>query len=724
MSIIIHNSIWLIIVAVCYFTLVLFIPFYLRGYRLTGEHVLDKLVNTFLYSNVIIILVACFLSLIGLYYRATIIASLICVAVGYRLIFKRPETLGVFPILKQYFFDFADGYHHPRIIIRILLGKPKFFLIALRKKFTNPVGLLFTLGIFGYGAYIRCYQSVVNMFYGTSDMYLHTEWIKYFMHNKPYISGIYPFGFHSIIAVISSVFQINVVTVIQMFGPIIGMLMLFSLYFLLRRTMHSSFAINIALALYIVTDLFPYWAMERQFVALPQEFGTVFLYLTAYYLFQYMKNKKKRDLINFTLSVSLTLLIHFFVTVYAFFICAAIFIAHIAYLNRKTFARIVIGILSALIIAVAPLGGGMLKGIEFNGSMGWALSYVLGSEEAQEEAAAKEATEPITILSIYNRLVEEEYFNRDNNMSLLNANWFVPYLIAACIAILAPTFKFKDRRRQWIFLGFSAYSLLMCILFILAILDIFAIMEYSRLYSYFLYSVPLVMGVPFELLYSLLNGTKKAARVTYLTLISAVGITGSLWIGINQRFMPLGRIWQSQYNGAVLAYYDIVKQFPKNQWTIVSSNSEYTLCLFEGYHYQMAEFILELNEHDTNPELYLAGENVFFYVEKRPNIYLDTHLQELGNLETLDEFDKNETFVNLQTKYGITKNTGLLSLYQNIEVNRILQAKADAWTTEYMKYFPDEMSVFYEDDEIIVYRIKQNPYALNNFSIPYTGNQQ
>ena len=37
----------------------------------------------------------------------------------------------------------------------------------------------------------------------------------------------------------------------------------------------------------------------------------------------------------------------------------------------------------------------------------------------------------------------------------------------------------------------------------------------------------------------------------------------------------------------------------------------------------------------------------------------------------------------------------------------------------YQNYFPDEMTVFYEDDEIVVYRLKQNTYALNNLAIDY-----
>ena len=39
-----------------------------------------------------------------------------------------------------------------------------------------------------------------------------------------------------------------------------------------------------------------------------------------------------------------------------------------------------------------------------------------------------------------------------------------------------------------------------------------------------------------------------------------------------------------------------------------------------------------------------------------------------------------------------------------------------------MSYFQDQMSVYYEDMDVIIYEIKQNMYALNNFAIDYGYN--
>ena len=53
-----------------------------------------------------------------------------------------------------------------------------------------------------------------------------------------------------------------------------------------------------------------------------------------------------------------------------------------------------------------------------------------------------------------------------------------------------------------------------------------------------------------------------------------------------------------------------------------------------------------------------------------------------------------------------------------------LMSRMNAWVLSYRKAFPDEMQVFYEDDEIVVYRLKQNTYALNNLAIDYRKDLQ
>ena len=62
-------------------------------------------------------------------------------------------------------------------------------------------------------------------------------------------------------------------------------------------------------------------------------------------------------------------------------------------------------------------------------------------------------------------------------------------------------------------------------------------------------------------------------------------------------------------------------------------------------------------------------------------------------------------------------------LVQYSAIERIvLNSRMYYWALEYQKRFPNEMKVYYEDDEFICFYIEQNEYYLNNFAIDYGYN--
>ena len=106
-------------------------------------------------------------------------------------------------------------------------------------------------------------------------------------------------------------------------------------------------------------------------------------------------------------------------------------------------------------------------------------------------------------------------------------------------------------------------------------------------------------------------------------------------------------------------------------------------------------------------------------VEKRPLKYAETSY--LGQPLTLYPRISQDAANQLLTEQ--TVRTSRKSDYYGIYENRLaLMSKAYFWAEKYMQYFPDQMSVYYEDMDIIIYEIKQNMYALNNFAIDYGYN--
>ena len=69
----------------------------------------------------------------------------------------------------------------------------------------------------------------------------------------------------------------------------------------------------------------------------------------------------------------------------------------------------------------------------------------------------------------------------------------------------------------------------------------------------------------------------------------------------------------------------------------------------------------------------------------------------------------------LPTESGITPYTGK---------NRwIIMSKLYFWTEKYRQKFPEDMSVYYEDDEFICYQLVQDINNLHNLMIDYEYNR-
>ena len=185
------------------------------------------------------------------------------------------------------------------------------------------------------------------------------------------------------------------------------------------------------------------------------------------------------------------------------------------------------------------------------------------------------------------------------------------------------------------------------------------------------------------------------------------------YIGMNGMEKELPTVYYFQTTGAMKATCDIIKHYEKDSWTIVSPVNETTLTYNHGYHYELWDFITELEHYQEGMELYIPTEYVFFYVEKMP-------IQLYGySFSVNDKILRKRDSVSVEAAMGEIghdyKKADEYYKYKRMQ----LMSRMYYWTKAYQKYFPDEMTVFYEDDEIVVYRLKQNTYALNNLAINY-----
>jgi len=136
-----------------------------------------------------------------------------------------------------------------------------------------------------------------------------------------------------------------------------------------------------------------------------------------------------------------------------------------------------------------------------------------------------------------------------------------------------------------------------------------------------------------------------------------------------------------------------------------------------GFHYEWLDLLEELGGLG-NKKIYIPTKYVFFSIEKKPisyNSVIDV-LQKKNNEGTTKV---SSTFAKETIDFSVTGKTRS-ELYKT--QRDAIMSKAYYWAKEYASLFPHEMQVYYEDDEIIIYRLEQDTYALNNLSINYGFN--
>ena len=234
--------------------------------------------------------------------------------------------------------------------------------------------------------------------YCFSDMYVHHSWIYNISQGKVFAGGIYPQGMHCIIYAVSELFNIRIYSCMLFIPGMVMGIILISAYCLMKELFKwrysAVFAIYIFLTMELTSRIFMI-SMARAQCALPQEYGFPAVLLCALFLLKYLKeqidnkNVKKEKLLSknindnllvFVLSFASTIIIHFYTTILAFYMCLGIALVCIKRIFNKTrFISLVKAVIIGLVIAATPMVVGFVSGMPLEGSLYWAMSVIRGS---------------------------------------------------------------------------------------------------------------------------------------------------------------------------------------------------------------------------------------------------------------------------------------------------------------------------------------------------------
>lgn len=658
------------------------------------------------------------------------------------------------------------------------------------------VVLLYGMLFFSYGAF-RDYS------YGFGDMYVHHSWVYGLIQGKIFSAGVYPEGMHCVIYSLYALFGINVYSVNLFLAGIHIIVILLAAYCLMKEVFCWRFSSLFVLILFLTLDLVcinEVFSMSRLQWTLPQEFAFHTMYICALYLVKYLKSFKKceyrgvelkgcwdENLLVFMTALTASITIHFYATIMAFFFCFSFAIFKLrAIFHKKHFVPLVTAAFLSLLVAFIPMGGALASGIPFQGSIGWALNVINGTNDQSgstqiinkqndatsttvvqnnsstadseagnnndveknnnQEIVADEnidVTEPIlpkeplidkiknkilnlgkSIISMFKSIYKHGYvtlYKPDRAKWIVGCTFFVLsiYFVYRIISIVF--YRFIKRMKQCpnFFDGVLPIVLLSFVFMLLYgghSIGLPALVAGARLCSTGQMAILMMMVIPIDMLFSVF---KPYHRDDFLELCSTfVAIVLVIIIYLSGSYHGYLYYELTRYNAAVMVTNDIMDTLPDNTYTIISTTDEIYQVIQSGRHEELLTFIQNQNkDYYTIPTEYL-----FIYIEKKPIKYAHNHFfagPKWLALERYHEIYKsNYSCCTDVLSAKISEQYADESLmyfnrpsqsYSNLESRTILESKMYRWCQQFSELYPNDLKVYYEDDDFVCYYIQQNP---------------
>lgn len=614
--------------------------------------------------------------------------------------------------------------------------------------------LIFGMIYFSYGAF-------QDNSYGYSDMNVHHSWIYGLVEGKIFAAGVYPEGMHCFIYCMHTLFGISIHSSMLFIGGIHIAVLLLSVYVLLREVFAWSYTPFFVLALFLTLDLgLPHFmtldaVLSRLQCALPQDFGMYTEFLCILYLIRYLKHSHQivrkgkmtrfywdENLFLLIMSIAASISIHFYTTIMAAFICVAVALCSIwKVLSRKRFVPLVAAVLCGLLIAALPMAGALASGIQFQGSIGWAMGVMNESEDddTQTHELEKREIQKKSGLTGFKEIAEKVYasgycgiFGSERAAwgkwaAALTAFSIVVWLVfRLSVIVLWRIFQSQVNRDR-----FDSYPgmILASILFVLACiapqLGLPELVQTSRLGPTVHMLLLIVIVMPIDMCFSLAVrcGTKKFFQV--VSVVCTIGIyIGTNYLGIYHGYLNYEL---TRYNAAVSVTESIIRTLPRYSYTIVSPTDELYPVIEYGRHEELLTFV---EKSQSQKEYMLPTRYVFMYVEKRPLKYGQYHF--FAGPSWLASEKKMRNYPVAYTSYcpeicgtEISEEAAQKELkyeqawraYTQIDSRTILESKAYEWCQRFSKTYPLELDVYYEDEDFICYYFEQEPHALYNLAI-------
>ena len=648
--------------------------------------------------------------------------------------------------------------------------------------------IVFAVAYFSYGAF-QCHS------YGWGDMYVHHAWIYGLKEGKIFSAGIYPEAMHCFIYCMNDLFGISVYSCMMFLGEIHVSALLLAIYCFLREVMKSKYTVYLVLAAFLTIDMVcvdEIYGMSRMQYTIPQEFGLYTQFLCALYLVRFLRRnpeegKAKRkvwndDLFLFMTSLAASLAIHFYVTMMAFFLCAAIAIFGIVKVFRKeNFKSLVIAVLAGMIISAAPMVLAYASGMPLQGSLNWGMNVMNGtdtkegrtqqvqsivnennaetSSQNESESQSSESIQQESGVTSSQSVTSEEKQQKETSDASVQkqasqkksrktiweymkmvykygyaqlygdtrARWLLGFTLIAgilsAINWIITAIRFRKLPFE-LYLGITAASVIFMILYAAPFLGLPEIIAGARLCLTEQVLLLSMMALPADEVLFAIGRRRMACILPYLSVLGVAAIyAGTNYFGVYHGYLYYEL---TRYNSVVNLTNRIASEYPKQRYTIISTTDEIYQVIESGWH----EEILDFYYKSKLEKYYIPTEYLFFYVEKNPIQYAQYHFFAGPRWLAQKKYSQYYKYSNAVISEGSAIKSSKISedvlgepltdmgkasdAYSNLKNRTILESELYFWCQDFKARLPYEIQVYYEDEDVVCYMIKQNPEHLYN----------
>lgn len=622
------------------------------------------------------------------------------------------------------------------------------------------VATVYGLIYFSYGAFHERY-------YGASDVYVHHSWIALLLEGQVFAAGVYPEGMHCLVYAMKNLCGVELYSTLLFLAGVHIPAFLLSVYLFFKEIFPWKYTGAFVVVLYLILRMsssINLGGIARLQWTIPQEFGLYTVFLCAGYLLRFLRNpsagviqwKKFKfvldeNLLIFMMALAASVAIHFYVTIMAFFLCLAIGVFFIvSVFARKRVLPLVTAIVCGVLIAVIPMVTALASGIEFQGSINWAINVISDSQQAIESNKEKDSEKPSNIhtedpgadSSAGEQSAEEEaepswiekaYMGSFGNLYREDQAAFFAgcLLLGALLGLICLAVSVIKKKSAAVeedpfcgYLFLIAAELIFMILFAAPYIGILEIVKVDRLSTMAHLLTLASVLIPLDLIMTLLDKRSTRLVMNISALLLCVGMVVSV-VAMGEYHSHLYYV-MTRYPAAAEVTQRIIRNMEPETYTIVSPVDELYQVRGFGFHEELVRFVHEITQ-DTYT---LPTEYVFIFIEKQPLQYAQNHLLDgpawLGN----------EEYLSLVSIFNSSQNPDVLhseisteevdfgdyipqifNSYKNLTKRTAINSKAYLWAEQFREVYPYKLTTVYEDSAFVCYMFRQNPARLLDLAI-------